>query len=346
MAENATSLLFPGNQTNVGFENEAACDEAHEKLICQECKEFLLSLPREKGWFKPYIYLYQHIWYAPAQLQALISFQKHFQAKDSDIIIASLPKSGTTWLKALTFAIVNRNRFSPSKHNHPLLISNAHELVPFFEFHDCKTNQIPDFSNLSDPRLFGTHVPCHSLPDSITMSRCRIIYICRNPLDNFVSFWFFYNKIVPPLSPKLSLEEAFERYSEGNSVLGPFWTNILGYWRQGKETPNKVLFLKYEDLKGDTKFYLKRVAEFLDCPFNLAEEGNGVIEKMIELCSFRKMKESAELNKKVKVMQKYENKDFFRKGEVGDWVNHFSPWMKEKLSKVIEEKLGGSGLSF
>ena len=45
-------------------------------------------------------------------------------------------------------------------------------------------------------------------------------------------------------------------------------------------------------------------------------------------------------------MHKYENKDFFRKGEVGDWVNHFSPWMKEKLSKVIEEKLGGSCLSF
>ena len=40
-----------------------------------------------------------------------------------------------------------------------------------------------------------------------------------------------------------------------------------------------------------------------------------------------------------------EKKNFFRKGKIGDWKNYFSP-MIEKLSKIIEEKLGGSGLSF
>jgi len=34
------------------------------------------------------------------------------------------------------------------------------------------------------------------------------------------------------------------------------------------------------------------------------------------------------------------------KGEIGDWINYFSPSMIEKLSKIIEEKLGESGLSF
>ena len=87
------------------------------------------------------------------------------------------------------------------------------------------------------------------------------------------------------------------------------------------------------------------MAEFLGCPFNSKEESNGVIETIIDLCSFQKMKE-LEANKNGKFFNKYENKNFFRKGEVGDWVNHFSPSMEEKLSKVIEDKLGGSGLSF
>ncbi|XP_054810873.1 cytosolic sulfotransferase 15-like [Prosopis cineraria] len=340
MAEN-TAESFTESQSGIVESENEAYDEEHEQLI-EECKE--LSLPRRKGWGHPYIYLYQDIWYIPAQIQAISSFQKHFQAKDSDIIIASLPKSGTTWLKALTFAIVNRKVFSPSQHNHPLLFSNPHELVPFFEFNHYINNQIPDLSSMSEPRLFSTHVPFHSLPDSITKGKCKIIYICRSPFDNFVSFWSFANKVAPPSLPKLSCEEAFERYLKGFNACGPFWIHMLGYWRESKETPSKIMFLKYEDLKGDIKFYLNRVAEFLDCPFNFEEESNGFIENIIELCSFEKMKE-LEVNKTGKFLM-FEKKDFFRKGEVGDWVNHFSPSMAEKLSRVMEEKLGGSGLSF
>ncbi|XP_028789030.1 cytosolic sulfotransferase 15-like [Neltuma alba] len=331
------------SHSNVEF-NDMVYDEEYENLG-QEYKELVLSLPREKGWVSSYIYLNQELWYGATQIQAISLFHKQFQAKDSDIIIASTPKSGTTWLKALVFAIVNRNCFSPSQNNHPLLISNPHELVPFFEFYVCENNQIPDLSDLPEPRLFGTHVPFHSLPDSITKSKCKIIYICRNPFDNFVSFWFFYNKIVPPPLRKLSREEAFERYIKGNMEFGPFWTNILGYWKQSKETPTRVLFLKYNDLKRDIKYHLKTVADFLGFAFSMEEESNGVIESISELCSFEKMK-GLEANKTGKVFQRYETKNFFRKGEVGDWVNHFSPWMEERLSRVIEEKLRGSGLSF
>ncbi|KAI9112883.1 hypothetical protein K1719_016200 [Acacia pycnantha] len=300
MAE-TTSMSFTKSHSNVELEDDGY-DEEYE-MLSQECKE-LLSLPRKKGCGHRFIYRYQDIWYIPTRIQNIVSFQKHFQAKDSDIIIASLPKSGTTWLKALTFSILNRKRFPPSQNNHPLLSSNPHELVPIFEYNHYAYNQIPDLSILPEPRLFSTHVPFHSLPDSITKSKCKIIYICRNPFDNFISLWLFVNKFAPPSLPKLSCEEAFERYSNGINECGPFWIHMLGYWRASKERQNKILFLSFE--------------------------------KLTEL----------EVNKTGKFMQKFENKDFFRKGVVGDWVNHFSPWMIEKLSKVMEEKFGGSGLSF
>ena len=120
---------------------------------------------------------------------------------------------------------------------------------------------------------------------------------------------------------------------------------MLGYWKESITRPNKVLFLKYEDLKEDTVFHVKRIAEFLDSPITRGGESTTVIENIIKLCRFETMK-NLEVNKSGYIYNIAEKKHFFRKGEIGDWINYFSPSMIEKLSKIIEEKLGGSGLSF
>ena len=310
-------------------------------------EEKLLSLPKESGWGSRHLYLHQHFWCPSTHFQGVINFQNHFQAKDSDVIVASFPKSGTTWLKALTFSILNRHRFS-SSHNHPLLTSNPHELVPFldFIFHgDNIHDKLAHLSNMTEPRVFGTHVPFPSLPKSIKESNCKIVYICRNPFDTFVSHWVFANNVNPHLLHSLTMEEAFENYCKGINDFGPTWEHMLGYWKESIANPNKVLFLKYEELKENVNFYVKRVAEFLDCPFTEEEESKGVIESIINLCSFEKMK-NLEVNQAGTFSWNFEKKYLFRKGEIGDWVNYFSPAMIDKLSKTMEEKLEGSGLSF
>ncbi|ESW05672.1 hypothetical protein PHAVU_011G199900 [Phaseolus vulgaris] len=318
-----------------------------EGLQAYEEENLLLSLPKERGWASRYLYLFQHFWCPSTHIQGVNDFQKNFQAKPSDVLVASFPKSGTTWLKALTFSIINRKRFSSSE-NHPLLTSNPHELVPFldFIFHaDNLQQKLSHLSNMSEPRVFGTHVPFPSLSSSIKDSNCKIIYICRNPFDTFVSSWTFFNKIKQDSLHEVTIEEALEKYCKGIIGFGPTWEHMLGYWKESMATPNKVLFLKYEDLKEDINFYVRRVAEFLECPFTEEEESDGVIENIIKLCSFEKMKD-LEVNKSGTVGRNVEKKYLFRKGEVGDWVNYFSPAMTEKLSKTMEEKLSGSGLSF
>lgn len=274
----------------------------------------------------------------------MVSFQRHFQASDTDIVLATLPKSGTTWLKALAFAIVNRKHFDSCSNSHPLLTCNPHDLVPFFEYKVYAGDQLPDLSNLPQPRLFGTHIPFASLPNSIKISRCRVVYICRNPFDTFISSWHFLNKSMPGSQPPLSLEEAFEMYCKGVIGFGPFWDHMLGYWKESIERPHKVLFLQYEEMKEDIILQVKKLAEFTGYPFSLEEERDGVVEKIVKLCSFENLKE-LEVNKSGKSIKYFENKYLFRKGEVGDWVNYLSPQMVEQLTQVMEEKLGGSGLS-
>jgi hypothetical protein len=40
------------------------------------------------------------------------------------------------------------------------------------------------------------------------------------------------------------------------------------------------------------------------------------------------------------------NESYFRKGVVGDWRNHMTPDMAQRLDKVVEEALQGTGFTF
>lgn len=320
-------------------------EDDHQELS-QESKEFLSSLPREKGWRTRHVYLFQGFWCQAKEILAVLSFQQHFQAQPNDIIVASIPKTGTTWLKALTFSIVNRHLFRLQK-EHPLLTANPHDLVPFLEYNLYANNNVPDLSGFASPRLMATHVPFQALPDSIKMvsSTSRVVYICRNPFDTFISIWHFMSKLRPDELGPFSFEEAFDMYCNGKVGFGPYWEHMLGYYKESLENPEKVLFLKYEELKENIKFQLKRLAEFLGCPFSAEEEREGVIEDVAKLCSFENLKE-LDVNKNGKCIANFENKHLFRTGKVGEWANQFTPLMVEKLSTIMEQKLKASGLSF
>ncbi|EYU31476.1 hypothetical protein MIMGU_mgv1a024549mg [Erythranthe guttata] len=74
-----------------------------------EFNELLQTLEQKTSWDGVQFVKYQGFWCPLFLFRPIMSAQKHFKAKDSDIILATLPKSGTTWLKALIFSIINRN---------------------------------------------------------------------------------------------------------------------------------------------------------------------------------------------------------------------------------------------
>ena len=73
----------------------------------------------------------------------------------------------------------------------------------------------------------------------------------------------------------LPLEDAFEFFCEGLTPSGPYRDHLLGYWRASLESPENILFLKYEDLKNETEHWVKKVAQFMGPPFSLEEEDKG-----------------------------------------------------------------------
>ncbi|OWM90056.1 cytosolic sulfotransferase 15-like [Punica granatum] len=111
---------------------------------------------------------------------------------------------------------------------------------------------------------------------------------------------------------------------------------MLDSWNASVKTPEKVLFLKYEDMKADDPFRtLKKIASFTGVPFSEEEERDRAVEEIANLCSLSNMKKlEVSRTRKGKHM---DNKHFFRKGEVGDWVNYFTPSMAERMQRLMEE---------
>lgn len=301
------------------------------------------TLEKRRGWeVVDHFYLYKDFWLSYIFLKGMLSAQNQFIAQSNDIVLCSSPKTGTTWLKALTFAIITRHKFATS--SSPLLTTLPHQCIPFLEieFGQNSFNRDPELPVIS------THIPYTLLPKSITSSGCKIVYIYRDAKDSFVSLWHFSRKMKAEGKEPITLEDAFEQFTRGVSFYGPFWDHVLGYWKASLEYSETIFVMKYEDIKADSTSYVKKLAEFMGYSFTLEEEKKGIIENIVKLCSFENLS-SLEVNKEGvyrlgarPVM--VENNFFFRKGMIGDWKNYLTAEMADKIDIITEEKFGPWGL--
>nr|CAB3475530.1 unnamed protein product [Digitaria exilis] len=304
---------------------------------------------RREGWSELLV-LYNNYWLRPHFAATIMRLQNSnsFKARHDDIILATNPKCGTTWMKALAFTISNRSRYEFD--NHPLFFRHPQEVVPGIEI--TLDGGLTDLlEKLPSPRLLATHMPLSLFPKSIATSGCRVVYMCREPKDAFVSRWHFENKMMCSRGHNnIDLESAFSMFSQGFSPYGPFWDHCLEYWKESIASPgnsSKVPFLKYEDMISDPVKHVTRFAAFLGVPFSTEEEEDGVPEEVVRLCSFEKLSslhavQSGDFGRRGDIV--LDKSVFFRKGKVGDWVNHMSEEMGRELDCIVQEKLKGSGL--
>ncbi|KVH87391.1 Sulfotransferase domain-containing protein [Cynara cardunculus var. scolymus] len=325
-------------------------EDEHEKtkmaLIFDKYNHRLATLPKERGWITENLYMYQGFWHQSKRrmsFETVMALQDTFNACPTDIYLATLPKSGTTWLKAIVFAIVNRNRYkNDSFPTHPLLISNPHNCLPFVETEIFRNT--PTYVNdPHSPRLFATHIPYTSLPRSILDSGCRLVYLCRNPKDVLVSMFHFANKLRDKSRGPMRFEEAFELFSKGAMPIGPYWDHVKSYHNVSLKHPTKILFLKYDDMKVDTVNHVKRLSTFLGYPFTEAENDDGAVQEIVRMCSFENLRE---VNKHGDLREGIPNDAFFREGTVGDWTNHLTSEMSEILDQITNEKFHGLDILF
>lgn len=310
-------------------------------------QDFLETLPKENFWESFEIYQWKGYWFHPFVLQATMALASQFEPRDDDIILASSMKVGTTWLKSLCMSINN----NVDEEDEDILTKGSpHLYVPTIESM-VFVNSSSVLSGMPSPRLLHTHLPYSLLPDSIKNSGCKIVYISRNPKDTFTSLWHHFNSttvdtfgttspLVIGIKQQISLENAFECFCNGTFLYGPFFEHVLEYYKESSKMPQKILFLKYEELKKDPKEQVKKLASFIGRPFTVEEK----VDKVLWRCSLERLK-NLEANKKgVNPWNLLANSVYFRLGVNGDSKNYLTPEMEEHIDEITRNKWEGSSL--
>lgn len=267
----------------------------------------------------------------PAKLEQYLD---NFQTKSDDVFVASYLKSGTTWTQEIVWQIHNEGKVSKE---------NIGRRVPFLEFATVEYTTKPDFESLPSPRLIKSHLTADIIPKgSDKSSRCKYIYVSRNPKDVCVSMFFYLKSMAEADTIKENAyngpwEFFVNLFIQGDVPYSKWNDHVLSWWKH-REDPN-VLFLKYEEMQKDLPSHVRRIADFLQKP--LSDE---IIDRIAEQCTFKGMMRYP------KTFKITEGDDkiglILRKGVVGDWKNYFTPEMNERFEKEVLAKLKGTGLEF
>uniref|UniRef100_A0A453ADQ1 Sulfotransferase n=1 Tax=Aegilops tauschii subsp. strangulata TaxID=200361 RepID=A0A453ADQ1_AEGTS len=125
----------------------------------ESLKDFISSLSSREGWAQPLI---QHkgYWFKPRILEGVLRASRAFAPRADDVVLATQPKCGTTWLKALAFTVATRSRHGLGAADHPLLTRHPHHLVPYIEIPGAAGGHVVDLGALPSRGSSPRTCPC------------------------------------------------------------------------------------------------------------------------------------------------------------------------------------------
>ncbi|XP_005740586.1 cytosolic sulfotransferase 3-like [Pundamilia nyererei] len=261
---------------------------------------------------------------------------QNFKARPDDILIATYPKAGTTWVSYILDLLYFGN-MSPDRQTS----ISVHDRVPFLEI--CAP-PLPSGADLADklpttPRLIKTHLPVQFVPKSFWEQRCKVVYVARNAKDNAVSYFHFdrMNLIQPEPGDWGSYLQGF---MEGNRVFGSWYDHVNGWWEK-KQSYSNLHYMFYEDLIEDSEQEIDRLCSFLGLSPSPEEK-----ERVRASVTFDSMKQNKMTNYTSVPVMNHKVSPFMRKGKVGDWKNHFTVAQNEQFDEDYKKKMKNPDLKF
>lgn len=261
---------------------------------------------------------------------------QNFQARPDDILIATYPKAGTTWVSYILDLLYFGQTAPERQTSIPI-----YQRVPFLEI--CVPVMPPGTelaNNLpTSPRLIKTHLPIQFVPKSFWEQNCRIIYVARNAKDNAVSYFHFDRMNMVQPEPG-DWSNFLQRFIEGKMVFGSWYDHVTDWWKK-KQNNSRLLYLFFEDLVEDTGRELDRLCSFLEISPSVEEK-----ERIRGGVQFDNMKKNSMANYSTIQVMDFKISPFMRKGKVGDWRNHFTVAQNEQFDEDYPKKMKNPTLQF
>jgi len=272
--------------------------------------------------------------------------------------IASYPKSGNTWLRALLTSYY----FSKDGNFNQLLLKNIGQFPEKQYFNDFNYNPkiITDTSkfwiaaqeklNLDKKiKFFKTHNILGSINgNNFTNKKNTIgcIYIVRDPRNVITSlknhFSFNYDQALATiLNEHYYIFKSEEKNDYGNFQFLSSWEKNFQSWKAQKIFPIKVI--RYEDLLNETFKTLKETIDFIDKTLNFKNTfQKHKAQNSIQSTTFSKLKNMEKKEGFIEsVFSKKENKKipFFHLGAENDWKKILDKSYQIKLNSQFNTSL-------
>ncbi|KAL6082911.1 hypothetical protein STEG23_002605 [Scotinomys teguina] len=258
-----------------------------------------------------------------------------FQFQDTDVLLVTFPKSGTTWMQQVLSLIFCEGHLWSIHH-----LPNWARM-PWIE-QTSFSSLLPKL-NSSWPRLLTSHLHAKALAPALMKSKAKsaeiqdsvhqVVYMARNPKDALVSYYYFH-RIASFLPNPSSFEDFVDEFLEGTGFFGSWFDHVKGWL--GLQKDLNLLFVTYEELHQEPRCTIQKLSKFLGQPLGPEEE-----DVILEHCSFSFMSQSNMVNYSLvskEIIDQSQGK-FLRKGVVGDWREHFTPELDEKFNAVYQSKM-------
>ncbi|KAM3860051.1 sulfotransferase 1C2 [Diretmus argenteus] len=254
----------------------------------------------------------------------------------SDLLIATYPKAGTTWTQEIVDLLLHNGDAEICRRAPTVIRSPFLEICSPLPIH----SGLDRLKKMDPPRVIKTHLPFQLVPLGFWENKCKVIYVARNAKDNLVSYYHFerMNLTQPEPGP---WDGYIHKFMRGELSWGSWYDHVKGYWEE-REKKN-ILYLFYEDMKENPRREVKRIMRYLD--LSLSDD---VISRIVELTSFKNMKENPMANYTFfeKTILDHSISPFMRKGEVGDWTNHFTPDQSKMFDEDYQKQMKEADIPF
>ncbi len=256
------------------------------------------------------------------------------------IWLASYPRSGNTWVRALLRAATEPTPGSKIDLDDlgadPIASSRDHlerwtglissELEPA-EIDRIRPGADAALDEGLDDILFRKiHDALFSAPGGLPIvppaATLRAVYIVRDPRDVAVSFAHFFHRtqagaVATMADPCAALSRSGKRLRSQVRQLLDTWSNHVSGWLDHELFP--MLLVRYEDLAADAAGELTRIAEFAGL-----ELSPGWVEAAAEVAGFEQLRARESIHG-FKVRPRSDAPFFFRRGQAGAWEDELAP---------------------